>query len=155
MKKRKRGRPRQKYCVTKQEWYKHYQKAKTRCNNKNHINYKNYGGRGIKCLLTKEDIKYLWFRDKAYLLKRPSIDRKNNNGNYTLKNCRFIELSKNISRANKGVKNYFSKLTGTQVRRIRRLYITQDISSRELARKFNISKTNILDIINRHIWGHI
>ena len=79
-------------------WYGSYRSAVDRCRNSNHIYYKYYGGRGIKLLMNPNDFKFLWFRDKAYLLKRPSIDRKNNNGNYTLKNCRFIEMTENLSR---------------------------------------------------------
>lgn len=45
--------------------------------------------------MTLEDFRKLWFRDKAYLLKRPSIDRINSSGDYTLKNCQFIEFKKN------------------------------------------------------------
>jgi hypothetical protein len=37
----------------------------------------------------------LWFRDKAYLLKEPSIDRINNDGDYCFKNCQFIEKPEN------------------------------------------------------------
>ena len=69
---------------------------KTRCENAKVINYKWYGKKGIKCLLSLDDLKFLWKRDKAYLMKRPSIDRIDNDGNYTLENCRFIELSENI-----------------------------------------------------------
>ena len=70
-----------------------------RCNNPKNIRYNCYGGRGIKCEITVEEIKELWFRDKAYLMEKPSIDRKDNDGDYTFKNCRFIELNKNIARA--------------------------------------------------------
>lgn len=70
-----------------------------RCTNKNKDGYKYYGGRGIKCLITAEELKILWFRDKACLMKQPSIDRIDSNGNYEFENCRFIELKKNISRA--------------------------------------------------------
>lgn len=47
----------------------------------------------INNYLTGKDIKFLWFRDKAYLMKRPSIHKKNNKNHYTLDNCKFLELS--------------------------------------------------------------
>ena len=50
-------------------------------------------------------IKKLWFRDKAWLLKRPSIDRKNG-GHYIFQNCRFIELSQNKLHGQKKVNQY-------------------------------------------------
>jgi hypothetical protein len=80
----------------KYPWVKHLQKAKSRCNNPNHASYKNYGMRGIICSLSIDSIRVIWFRDNAFELKRPSLDRINSNGNYEIKNCRFIELSKNI-----------------------------------------------------------
>ena len=80
-------------------WVKILQIIQSRCNNPNVINYKRYGGRGIRCLITAEELKELWFRDKAYLMNRPSIDRKGNDGNYCLENCRFIELRYNIIRS--------------------------------------------------------
>ena len=47
--------------------------------------------RKMRCLITAEELKILWFRDKAYLMKKPSIDRKNNEGDYTFKNCQYLE----------------------------------------------------------------
>lgn len=82
--------------IKKNPWLKHLYKAKQRCVNPNATRYPCYGGRGIKFLLNKEEIKTLWFRDKAYLLIKPSIDRKNNDGHYEFSNCRFIEYSKNL-----------------------------------------------------------
>ena len=81
-------------------WMIVYSNAKQRCTNPNDSQYKNYGMRGIKFLLTKEEIKSIWLRDKAHLLKRPSIDRIDNDGNYCLENCRFIELSANVAERN-------------------------------------------------------
>jgi len=52
----------------------------------------------IKNYLTTADCKFLWFRDKAYELKRPSLDRIDPMGDYTIKNCRYIELSENCRR---------------------------------------------------------
>lgn len=58
-----------------------------------------YFDRGIKNFLKLEDVKYLWFRDKAYEMKKPSIDREDPFGHYELTNCRYIELSENSKRA--------------------------------------------------------
>jgi hypothetical protein len=85
---------------------------KRRCTNSNRDDYKYYGGRGIKCFLTEEEIKFIWDRDNASQMKRPSIDRKNTNGNYELDNCQFIEFSANIAKRNreqKGVKKNGTK----------------------------------------------
>lgn len=93
---------RKNYLKIKNEspWILNYRAARNRCENKNVVNYKRYGGKGIKFLLTIEEIKILWFRDKSYLLHKPSLDRKNSLGNYEFSNCRFIEFSEN-ARANK------------------------------------------------------
>ena len=66
-----------------------------RCNNPENNRYYRYGARGIKNFLTFTDIKFLWTRDKAEKMKCPTIDRIDNDGNYVLKNCRFIERSEN------------------------------------------------------------
>lgn len=69
-----------------------------RCNHPDAHNFKYYGGRGIKCLLTKADLLFLWRRDNAQNLRKPSIDRINNDGPYARDNCRFIELSANVAK---------------------------------------------------------
>ena len=79
-------------------WITHYRLAQQRCIKPNFDNYKYYGGRGIKFKMTKQDFEFLWKRDKAYLLKMPSIDRIDVNGNYILSNCRFIEQGLNTKR---------------------------------------------------------
>jgi hypothetical protein len=54
---------------------------------------------GIKNFLKPKDLKFLWFRDKAFLLSRPSIDRYDSKGDYTIENCHYIELSDNSKEA--------------------------------------------------------
>lgn len=71
---------------------------KQRCGNKNNVRYHRYGGRGIKALLTYDDISFLFDRDNAVNMKQPSIDRINNDGDYVLHNCQFIEWSHNASK---------------------------------------------------------
>lgn len=79
-------------------WMQTLDRIKSRCNNSNVPNFKWYGGRGIKCLITSEELKELWFRDKAYLMEQPSIDRINNDGNYTFENCQYLELVDNLKK---------------------------------------------------------
>jgi hypothetical protein len=92
--------------VNKTKWYKAWMNARQRCTNPNATKYEYYGGRGIKCFLLPCEAKELWERDKADLLKCASIDRIDPNGNYTFKNCRFIEFQENRKR--KGLTKYVS-----------------------------------------------
>ena len=56
---------------------------------------KTYIRKGIKCLITPQEVEKLWNRDKGWLLKYPSIDRRDNSGDYIYDNCQFIELVEN------------------------------------------------------------
>jgi hypothetical protein len=87
----------------KYPWRKHFYSARRRCNNPEASDYKWYGKKGISFYLTIEDVEFIWFRDKAYLMEQPSIDRKDNNGDYKLGNCRFIEMRYNVNKNRKKV----------------------------------------------------
>jgi len=91
---------------SKQPWSKSYYRVGCRCNNPKSKFYHRYGGRGIKRLMSKEDFKTLWFRDKAFTMKHPSIDRIDNDGDYTLENCRYIELAENSRKGAKKDANF-------------------------------------------------
>ena len=80
-------------------WSCAYRGAQQRCTNPKAKGYHNYGGKGILFKMTITDFEHLWFRDNAFMMDRPSIDRKNSDKDYELSNCRFIELTENISRA--------------------------------------------------------
>jgi hypothetical protein len=84
--------------IKKNPWRYSLQAAKARCRRPEHRSYLWYGGRGIKCFLSSADVRFIWDRDKAHLLKSPSLDRINNDGNYELSNCRFIEFKENHAR---------------------------------------------------------
>jgi len=120
-------------------WYDSFRAARKRCNNPNDKDYKYYGGKGIEFNLNHEDGKFLWFRDKAYLMEKPSIDREDNEGNYTRDNCRFIEQSENTARAhnkqiiqldlNGNIINYFNSII-------------------EASRRLKISRNSIAEVCN-------
>jgi hypothetical protein len=74
--------------------------ARERCARKDHDMYKWYGGRGIHCTLTVEQMRILWIRDKGAEQKKPSLERKDPNGNYEFDNCEIIEMVENLRRAN-------------------------------------------------------
>lgn len=72
-------------------WYRTYKRITTRC-----CSHPFYKKMRVKNFLTPKDLEYLWFRDKAYLMKNPTIDRIKSKENYTVKNSRFLELSDNL-----------------------------------------------------------
>jgi len=90
--------------LTRHPWQVIYRGIKTRCNNPNFKDYIYYGGQGIKCLLSLQDVKFLWFRDHADQLQSSSIDRIDPNGHYSIENCRFIEHRENAARTSRTIK---------------------------------------------------
>jgi len=74
-------------------WTRTYRSILGRCG-KNGV----YTKKGIKALIKPRELKELWIRDKAHLLKKPSIDRIDPSGHYTKENCRYVEMSENLKR---------------------------------------------------------
>ena len=69
--------------------YKTWRDMKDRCNNPNNTAYKNYGGRGIKvCVRWLESFEN-FYADVGDCPLGMSLDRKDNNGDYTPKNWRW------------------------------------------------------------------
>ena len=127
---------------TDNPWMQSFRAIQWRCNNPNVSDYKYYGEKGIRNYLSKEDIKFLWFRDKAYEMKKPTIDRENSNKHYILENCRFMEQSENSIRMNleKNVKSISQyDLDGN--------FIKEFISVAEAGRYINTSRSNINGVL--------
>lgn len=91
----------QKEYLNNNPWQKTMKYINDRCNSNKRDGHKYYNGKGIINLLTGNELKNLWFRDKAYNMNIPSIDRINPNMNYCFDNCRYIELSENTKIMNR------------------------------------------------------
>ena len=70
----------------------------SRCTYHTSDSYAMYGGRGIKCLLTWFEVAQLWFRDNAWMMEDPHLDRVDPEADYVFSNCRFIEGKFNLAR---------------------------------------------------------
>lgn len=114
-----------------------------RCENSKNPSYKYYGKRNIKNYLTIEDIKYLMIRDNYWDLNNPSIDRKENNKNYTLENSHFIEQKINTTERNVRV----SSKPIIQLN-LNNKFIKEFASTREVERKLGLDNSSISKCAN-------
>ena len=76
--------------------YKVWSAIQQRCENPNHISYKNYGGRGIKLCKRWKKFKNFLF-DMGIPEKGMTIDRIDNNKGYNRKNCQWVSLKENAN----------------------------------------------------------
>src|SRR3990167_10397037 len=61
----------EKNWIIRKPWYQSYHSAASRVKYPSHHYYKKH----LEFTMTVNDFRYLWFRDKAYKMEKPSIDR--------------------------------------------------------------------------------
>lgn len=120
--------------------YRRWLDIKKRCFNKNSTSYKNYGGRGIT--MSNEWLVFKNFKnDMGKTFKKElSIERINNDGNYTKNNCCWAD---NITQVNNSRKVLNAK-------KISYMGITDTIS--HWAKYLKIKRTTI-DQRRRYSWS--
>src|SRR3990167_2556243 len=127
--------------------HKVWSSMKKRCLNLNDKGYKNYGGRGIT--ICNEWLEFIPFRDWAInngYKEGLQINRINNDGSYEPSNCNFVTSAENCRNRNTTI------LTIELVKEIKYLWNTGRYRQEQLAKKFNVSQTQISNIINNKQW---
>lgn len=98
--------------MTNTRIHKIWDKMRDRCLNKNHMYYKNYGGRGIS--ICDEWLVFENFRDWAISSgynDKLTLDRIDNNGNYCPDNCKWSTiLEQNNNKNNNRYLEYDGKI---------------------------------------------
>jgi hypothetical protein len=81
-----------------------YYGIRARCNNINHLSYKNYGGRGVKVCKEWDNFEnfYNWCIENNYS-KELEVDRKDNDGDYCPENCRIVSKQVNTRNTRKSI----------------------------------------------------
>ena len=133
--------------------YRVYDNMKTRCYNKNNINYKNYGAKGVTICdewLNSFDSFYSWAMfngydvslqlDKDILCKANNIEPKI----YSPSTCQWV--SQNINSNNR---EYKLKIAKEEHATIISLYSRPSMTLQKLADKYNVSRDTIHKIVRK------
>ena len=126
--------------------YNVWASIKQRILNTKNKDYKDYGGRGIT--ICNEWLEYSPFRDWSLnngYMKGLEIHREND-GNYEPNSCKWVTRTENM-RDTREV-----KLTLEKANEIRALYNTGYYTRKQLAEKYDVSRSTISFIINNKIW---
>jgi len=119
-----------------------YKNMLDRCYNPNNASYGNYGGRGIKVCklwLSSRDAFVAWSLANGHAFNL-SLDRKNNNGNYTPANCRWATVEAQLTNQRRNRSLRYKGKVRTVSQWALELGISQDALHKRLARGLPTSK---------------
>lgn len=99
-----------KHGLSKTKFYRSWLHMRERCNKPQTKNYNDYGGRGIKVCPEWESFDNFYKDMYPSYEETLSLDRTDVNGNYELKNCRWIPFElQNANRRNNRVIEYMGE----------------------------------------------
>lgn len=126
--------------------YDVWSSMRKRCLNPNHPAFHNYGGRGITICERWIESFESFLEDKDERPDGMSLDRIDNDGNYTPENTRwtsFLKQSRN-RRTN--------KLDKDKIIEIKKLIKQKELSQKEIGNIYNVSQSTISSIKNDKTW---
>lgn len=127
--------------------YKVWTSMKSRCYRINDKRYLRYGGRGIlvcKEWISNAELFVKWANENGYI-KGLTIDREDNNGNYSPANCRFVTIAKN----NRNSSN--THLKDSDIEKIK-LLNANGMMQIDIAPMFKITQQTVSKIVNNKTW---
>lgn len=119
-----------------------------RCHNQKHIDYHNYGERGIVvCREWRSDISFFikWAISSGYKVGL-QIDRRDNDGGYNPLNCRWVTCTVN-SRNRRSTKINIKKAREIRIKRI-----INGTSYKNLGKEYLLDASTIYGIIKNKTW---
>lgn len=127
-----------------------YSGMMARCYDRDHINFVNYGAKGIKvCIKWMNDNNefFKWALINGYK-EGLTLDRINPSQGYYPENCRFITMAENIQS-----RMSITKLNPEKVKELRNDF--NIMTTRAVAKKWNMSHRHIMDIKAKRAWSNV